>query len=110
MKTPEAQLDKKLTDRMHQWFKRGFLAEVKRLKADGLSDNRMNELGFEYRAVNGYLEGLLTKEQMYDEIIRGLKKYIKRQMRWFGREKAIAWMTAKDKRKIQTSVREYLEN
>jgi len=66
-------------------FKAGLLKEIKTLKNKGISDKRLREFGFEYSDP--------TKEK----VISATKKYVKRQMTWFKRDKSIVWFDASKK-------------
>ncbi len=88
-------LEKKVTKRVGQMFKQGLLKEIAKLKKPvrlggmGVSDKRLQELGFEYYKP--------TPERVITETI----KYAKRQMTWFKRDKQIKWFSPTDSKKIQ---------
>ena len=63
-------------------FKSGLLSEIKKLKKKGISQNRLQEFGFEYNNP--------TKERVISETL----KYAKRQITWFKRDKEINWLDA----------------
>jgi tRNA A37 N6-isopentenylltransferase MiaA len=67
-------------------------AEAKRLHTRGLSYKRMEELGLEYRYLAQYLQNKITREEMEEQLERAIKKYAKRQMRWFKRNPDIRWV------------------
>jgi tRNA dimethylallyltransferase len=69
----------------------GMIEEVKKLRKNGLSWKRMNELGLEYRYVALYLQKKITREEMIDELSRAIWRYAKRQDTWFKRDKSILW-------------------
>ena len=71
-------LNKRIEKRVKKMFKDGLSKEIKKLK---LSDKRLKELGFEYWHPT---EG---------SVIRETKRYAKRQMTWFKRNKEIKWFT-----------------
>jgi len=82
---PENLLNIKIENRVTQMFKAGLLKEIKTLKNKGISDKRLREFGFEYSDP--------TKEK----VISATKKYVKRQMTWFKRDKSIVWFDASKK-------------
>ena len=105
----EETFDAKLKKRMSEWFKDGFVAEVETLRKQGLSDKRIQELGFEYRAVDAYILGEITEDEMHDQIMRGLKKYVKRQKRWFARNPDIEWFNSREIQKIKNVTQKFLK-
>ena len=78
---PTEKLRKKIEKRVKKMFWMGLLNEIKKLKRAGISQKRLQELGFEYNNP--------TPEKVIKETI----KYAKRQMTWFKRDKKIKWFT-----------------
>lgn len=85
-------LEARIAARLRARLKAGMLAEAKRLHARGLSYKRMEELGLEYRYLARHLTGTLTRAQMEKELAREIRRYAKRQMRWFKRNPDIHWV------------------
>ena len=71
----------------------GMIAEGKRLHKKGLSYKRMHELGLEYRYVAMYLQRKLNELEMFNKLNTEIRRYAKRQMTWFKRNKRIKWFT-----------------
>jgi tRNA dimethylallyltransferase len=69
----------------------GMLDEARRLLAHGLSYERMNELGLEYRYLAELLQGNLTHEQFIETLSAKIWQYSRRQKTWFKRDKNINW-------------------
>ncbi len=88
--------DKKLKENIHtrlvSRMKSGMLKEARDLHAHGLSYQRMEELGLEYRYLAQYLQKKISKDELAVAIERGNNAYAKRQMRWFMRNKDIVWI------------------
>lgn len=59
---------------------------------NGLSWKRLDDLGLEYRYISRYLRGILTYDQMKQEILKESYRYVKRQMTWFKKDKSIRWV------------------
>jgi tRNA dimethylallyltransferase len=85
-------LEARIEKRLHARLRQGMIAEAKRLHASGLSYKRMEELGLEYRYLARYLQGKLSRERMEEELLREIRRYAKRQMRWFKRNLDIHWV------------------
>ena len=48
--------------------------------------------GLGYKEVVEYLEGHLTKEEMIEKIKQETRRYAKRQMTWFRKNKQTIWL------------------
>ena len=71
----------------------GLGGEVRRLRKNRLSWQRLDELGLEYRFVARYLRGEVPgKEEMECLLTRAIIQYAKRQITWFKRDPAIRWV------------------
>ena len=81
-KSPE-ELKKLIAKRLKKRLKQGMINEVKKLRHQGLSWQRLDDFGLEYRFVSRYLRGLITKKEMVDLILKESWRYAKRQMTWF---------------------------
>lgn len=82
---PLDKLKMNIEKRVKKMFKDGLLKEVAKLKANGVSDKRLKELGFEYFNP--------TPQKVISETL----KYAKRQMTWFKRDKKIKWYDSAQK-------------
>ena len=80
---PLEKLKKKVEKRVKQMFNppfgRGLLVEIRKLKKAGISDKRLQELGFEYH------------NPTYEKVVSETMKYAKRQIVWFKHDKEIEW-------------------
>jgi len=85
-------LEERIHLRLMKRLKRGMLAEIKTLHENGLSWKRMEELGLEYRYTAQYLQGKFTKKEFQETLEQEIKKYAKRQMTWFKKDKRINWI------------------
>jgi tRNA dimethylallyltransferase len=100
---PQNELYKLIDKRVRQRFKRGLMAETKKLLNQGLTRNRLNEMGLTYRLVAEFLQkGTLPQNdrstktqysQLILRVIRAEQKFSKRQMTWFKRDSRIHWIT-----------------
>lgn len=109
LRLPADELKKRIAIRLFSRISRGMVAEVRKLRARGLSWKRMDELGLEYRYVSRYLRGLATKQEMTDKIKTEIYRYAKRQMTWFKRNKAIKWFSTKETPEIEKEVKNFLQ-
>ena len=82
-------IDQRLKTRMAQ----GMLAEVQGLLDAGVSEDFLYRLGLEYRYLSQYLLGKGGSEAyMLEELAKAIKRFAKRQMTWFRRDKTIHWL------------------
>lgn len=54
--------------------------------------------GLGYKEVVEYLDGKISKEEMIDKIKQETRRYAKRQLTWFRKNKEIIWIDGLDKR------------
>jgi len=62
---------------------------------------------FGYKEVVEYLENKITKEEMIEKIKQESRRYAKRQLTWFRKNKETIWLNAEDG--IQNNIRIILE-
>lgn len=84
---------KRLIKRLDQ----GMIDEVKKLHRKGVSYKRLEDFGLEYKYIAQYLQKKITKEEMIEKLTSEIKKYAKRQMTWFKRDKRIQWIDSNKK-------------
>lgn len=66
--------------------------------------------GLGYKEVKEFLDGNLSKEEMIDKIKMETRRYAKRQMTWFRRNKDIIWLNgSEDSEDIQKNIDVILE-
>jgi tRNA dimethylallyltransferase len=73
-------------------LKQGLIGEVTALKQKGYhytKQNSLNTVGI--KEVFDHLEGLITFERMVELIKQNTRRYAKRQLTWFNRDKNITW-------------------
>ena len=64
--------------------------------------------GLGYKEVVEYLEGKLTKEEMIEKIKQETRRYAKRQLTWFRKNKQTIWLDV-GKNTIQNNIEIILE-
>lgn len=91
IKVEQTELNKKIKERLLARLKRGMMAEVKKIHQSGVSWERLEQLGLEYRYVALYLQNKMAKSEMIEKLNQEIIKYSKRQMTWFKKDKRISW-------------------
>ncbi|MEK7646019.1 MAG: tRNA (adenosine(37)-N6)-dimethylallyltransferase MiaA [Patescibacteria group bacterium] len=94
-------LQKRIATRLSARFRQGMIAEVKKLRANGISWQRLYDLGLEYRWISRYLQNKITLQEMKDNLYRAIIQYSKRQMTWFKRNKEIHWLAPNEVERLK---------
>ncbi len=76
-------LRKRIEKRMIDRFDAGMIQEVADLKSKGVSDDRLNLFGLEYREINRFLNGECSQSELYESLKLGIFHLAKRQRTWF---------------------------
>lgn len=80
---PDEVLRERIHVRLLKRIKQGMIAEVQKLREEGLSWKRLHDLGLEYRYVALYLQNKLEKQEMIEQLESAIWNYAKRQRTWF---------------------------
>ncbi len=100
-------LYERINKRVDLMIEQGLINEVKEiLKKYNNFPTAMQGLG--YKEVVDYLNGVLTKEEMIEKIKMETRRYAKRQLTWFRKNKQTIWLNAEDK--IQDNINIILNN
>lgn len=90
---PREILKQRIDERLDRRLEQGMIDEVRSLLNAGASVEFMMKLGLEYRYITQYLTGeFSTVGEMRDELSLAIKRFAKRQMTWFRRDKSIVWL------------------
>ena len=88
---PREKLYERINLRVDIMIKQGLIKEVEEIyKKYNEFPTAMKGLG--YKEVVEYLEGHLTKEEMIEKIKQETRRYAKRQMTWFRKNKQTIWL------------------
>jgi len=101
---------KNIHTRLVERIDAGMIEEVISLHKNGLSYERMTELGIEYQYISEYLQNKITKDEMCSLIETKSWQYAKRQMTWLKRNQEIQWVKKDEFEKIARIVNEFLIN
>lgn len=102
------QLHDNIYKRLLERIDEGMIEEVKRLRESGVSCQRLDELGLEYRYIAKHLQGELTKDEMLDTLNTKIRQYAKRQMTWLKRDPKIEWFSPRDVKGVARRVKQFL--
>lgn len=71
--------------RLRDRLKNGMIEEVEQLIKQGVSYERLNYYGLEYKFIGQYLSGDLSYEDMFRLLLQAIHRFAKKQMTWFRR-------------------------
>jgi len=94
METHGEIVKQRIIERLHT----GMVAEVEALLKNGITHERLENFGLEYRYISRYLRGLLDYDTMVEELAVKTRQYAKRQMTWLKRDKTIQWFSKNDQK------------
>lgn len=84
IKIPREELRERILFRLDQRFDAGLLDEVKNLNLQGVSWQRLERFGLEYRFVAEYLQGKIPSfEELRNRLFIAIRQFAKRQDTWF---------------------------
>ena len=90
---PRPVLKERIDERLERRMRQGMVDEVRKLLDEGASVEFMMKLGLEYRFITQYITGEIpTEDDMVEQLGRAIKRFAKRQMIWFRRDKEINWL------------------
>ena len=68
------------------------IEEVETLHHNGLSWERLDSIGLEYRYLALYLQNKLNKDEMIEQLTNKSRQFAKRQRVWLKRDPNIIWL------------------
>lgn len=77
------QIKKNITTRLKDRLDNGMIEEVQSLVNNGISFEKLNYFGLEYKYVGRYLKGELNYNDTFQKLNSSIHKFAKRQMTWF---------------------------
>lgn len=77
------ELETRITNRLQQRMQQGLVEEAQLLHQKGMSYERMEELGLEYKFLSAFLQNKIPKEEFFSLLATAIHQYAKRQRTWF---------------------------
>ncbi len=90
--THRQRLYDRINSRVGQMLADGLLNEAEEIRALHLSPTAAQAIG--YKELEGYFTGSCSLEQAVENLKRETRRYAKRQLTWFRRDKRIHWLEA----------------
>ncbi len=104
------ELYNKIDRRVLEMINRGWVEEVKRLLETGYSPSAKAFKAIGYRHIISYLKGEISLDTAIKLIQRDTRRYAKRQITWFKKEKNIHWFRPEEREKIFALVESFLKD
>jgi tRNA dimethylallyltransferase len=105
-------LRQRITSRLKERLAQGMMEEVKNLHSVGLTWEKLESFGLEYRFISQYLQNKITFDEMINKLNISIHQFAKRQETWFRRmEKrgiVINWIPANNYPLLKETVMKYL--
>ncbi len=110
---PRPQLWENISIRLRERLDGGMLDEVQSIHDSGISWERLEKLGLEYRFCSLFLQGkIASKEELFDGLFIAIRQFAKRQETWFRmmekKEVEIHWLDAGSKEERIAQAREWV--
>ena len=102
------ELKRRIDERVDKMIKAGFIEEVNNLRQMGYDPdlNSMKSIG--YMELNEYIDGKLGLVEAIEKVKIETKRFAKRQMTWFRRNKRIHWFKILEIEKIRVLIDNWL--
>lgn len=99
LKMEKEELFEKIESRLERRMNEGIINEVQTLlEKKKINHKKLESLGLEYRFASRYIKNELNHTEMVSELFSAIKKFTKRQMTWFKKNKKINWFHPKNQK------------
>ncbi len=103
----------RIGERLRQRLQQGLIEEVERLRAENISDERLFQLGLEYRYVLSFLQGKIKNENdLFQKLRSAIWEFSRKQEIWFRRLERkgypIYWIRGDEFEKVENWIKDKL--
>lgn len=99
----------RIDERLKQRLENGLIEEVEGLLKKGITHDKLQFLGLEYKFISMHLQGKINKEELFTQLSTAIHQFAKRQMTWFRRMEKngveIEWVKLEDVTTISTQLK-----
>ena len=107
---PRSVLYERIDARVDERMRQGMVQEVQRLLDEGVSHERLEALGLEYRFTSRWLRGeFKSEDEMVQRLKHAIHDFTRRQLTWFRKDTRIAWVEGGEVERAEEMVRGFLE-
>jgi tRNA dimethylallyltransferase len=110
IQTDKDTLTEKIALRLDERIRQGMIDEIINAHQKGVSYDRLEELGLEFKWTARYLQGVLSLEEMKKELCNDIVHYAKRQMTWLKKNPSIVWIEKKRPDAVWPQVVSFLQD
>ncbi|WP_214108892.1 tRNA (adenosine(37)-N6)-dimethylallyltransferase MiaA [Acrocarpospora catenulata] len=89
---PRPELDRRIEIRVERMWTAGLVAEVRRLREQGLAGGLTASRALGYAQVLRFLAGECTEAEAQAETVRATRRFARRQESWFRRDPRVRWL------------------
>ncbi len=108
LRVDDEELKSKIKNRVVSRIKKGMVLEAENLHKNGLSFERMKELGLEYGLLSSLLQNEITEQEFEERLQTEIWQYAKRQNTWFKKDDSIKWFNPNETEQIEFEVKSWL--
>ena len=105
---PRGVLYDRIAERVRRMIQSGWVEEVESLLGRGFSPGLPPFQAIGYRELVAYVEGRSSLEEAVAAIVQATRRYAKRQMTWFRKERAVTWFSMEDPHDCHAAVMTFL--
>jgi len=106
---PREVLYQRIDARVDERMRQGMAQEVRDLLSKGVTHERLEALGLEYRFISRWLRGEFASEaEMVERLKFAIHDFTRRQLTWFRKDKRIVWLEGMDVERAEEEVRRFL--
>ena len=106
-------IKQRITNRLKLRLQNGMIEEVENLIRNGISYERLELFGLEYRHISYYIKGELSYNDMYQKLNSAIHKFAKKQMTWFRKMERegieINWLKSDETHKANLLIKNFLQ-
>lgn len=107
---PRQELYARIDARVDERMRLGMVDEVRRLLAQGLSYERLESFGLEYRYISRLLRGEFSSEaEMVERLKYAIHDFTRRQLTWFRKDQRITWIDGHQLASASRLVEQFLQ-
>jgi tRNA dimethylallyltransferase len=108
---PREVLYQRIDTRVDERMRQRMVQEVQRLLDEGVSHERLEALGLEYRYISRLLRGeVKSQDEMVKKLKYAIHDFTRRQLTWFRRDKRIVWVQGGDVEQAEEVVQRFLND
>ena len=112
LRRPREEIHRRIERRLDERLNSGMIEEVQTLHQNGVSWEKLESFGLEYREVSRYLKGEMEYPEMRSHLLAKIRQFAKRQDTWFRKMEregvAIRWLAPEAIDEAENLCREFL--